>query len=164
MFWAEQIADEVERRYKNRIELQEPIVVRDEKTASGRVHVGSLRSASLHALVADVLQSRGHKVEFYFEINDYDPMDGIPSYLDESVYEKYMGHPLCNIPSPEPGYENFAELYGQEYVSVLDQVGFGATVYRASELYRSGQMNEQIKTALDNKDTIREIYKRVSKK
>ena len=76
---------------------------------------------------------------------------------------KYMGHPLCNIPSPEPGYENFAELYGQEYVSVLDQVGFGATVYRASELYRSGQMNEQIKTALDNKDTIREIYKRVSK-
>lgn len=163
MFWADKIANDVERKYADRITAGEPIVVRDEKTASGRVHVGSLRSASLHALVADVLRSRGHQVDFYFEINDYDPMDGIPSYLDESVYKKYMGHPLCNIPSPEPGYENFAELYGQEYVQVLEQVGFGAQVYRASELYRSGAMNEQIRLALDNKDKIREIYQRVSK-
>ncbi|MAQ59520.1 lysine--tRNA ligase [bacterium] len=163
MFWGDKIADEVERRYECKIKAGESIVVRDEKTASGRVHVGSLRSACLHALVADVLQSRGHNVKFYFEINDYDPMDGIPAYLDEVEYQKYMGHPLCSIPSPEPGYKNFAELYGQEYVRVLEKVGFGAEVYRASELYRSGAMNNQIKIALDNRDKIREIYKRVSK-
>jgi lysyl-tRNA synthetase class 1 len=90
-------------------------------------------------------------------------MDGIPSYLDEETYRPYMGHPLCNIPSPEPGYANFAELYGQEYAQVLEAVGFGAQVYRASELYRSGAVNEQIRLALDNKDRIREIYQRVSK-
>lgn len=163
MFWADKIADDVERKYADRIEAGEPIIVRDEKTASGRVHVGSLRSASLHALVADVLRTRGHRVEFHFEINDFDPMDGIPSYLDEPTYASYMGHPLCNIPSPEPGYDNFAELYGQEYVQVLEKVGFGAAVYRASELYRSGAMNDQIRKALDSKDEIREIYQRVSK-
>jgi lysyl-tRNA synthetase class 1 len=163
MFWADKIANDVERKYADRIKNGEPIMVRDEKTASGRVHVGSLRSASLHALVADVLRSRGHNVEFYFEINDYDPMDGIPSYLDETTYQKYMGHPLCAIPAPEEGYDNFAELYGQEYVRVLEKVGFGAEVYRASELYRSGAMNDLIRAALDNKDLIREIYLRVSK-
>ncbi len=163
MFWADTIADEVERRYEDRIKAGLPLVVRDEKTASGRVHVGSLRSASMHAIVADVLRSRGHNVKFLFEINDFDPMDGIPSYLDTETYEKYMGVPLCNIPSPEPGFDNFAEYYGQEYVKVLDKVGFGAQVYRASELYRSGVMNDMIKKALERRALVRDIYFRISR-
>jgi lysyl-tRNA synthetase class 1 len=163
MFWADTIADEVERRYESQIKAGVPIVVRDEKTASGKVHVGSLRSASLHAVVADVLRSRGHDVKFYFEINDFDAMDGIPSYLDESEYQKYMGVPLCNIPSPEPGFANFAEYYGQEYVNVLNEIGFVAEIYRASDLYKSGVMNEMITKALQRKDLVREIYYRISK-
>ena len=163
MFWADTIADEVERRYEARLKAGEPLVVRDEKTASGQVHVGSLRSASLHAIVADVLRSRGHNVKFLFEINDFDPMDGIPSYLDTATYEKYMGVPLCNIPSPVTGFDNFAEYYGQEYVSVLKKIGFGATVYRASELYRSGVMNEMIQKALERRALVRDIYFRISK-
>jgi lysyl-tRNA synthetase, class I len=162
MFWADKIADEVVRRYKDRIDQGKPIVVRDEKTASGRVHVGSLRSAALHAIVADVLQSRGIAVEFNFEINDFDAMDGIPSYLDEAEYKKYMGMPLYKIPSPEPGYENFAELYGQEYVEVLKKIGFEANVYRATELYKSGKMNDSIRAALEKRDVVRRIYKEVS--
>jgi len=163
MFWADTIADEVERRYAAQLAAGEPIVIRDEKTASGHVHVGSLRSAALHAMVADVLRSRGHNVKFHFEINDFDAMDGIPSYLDKDVYEKYMGVPLCNIPSPVEGYDNFAELYGQEYVKVLEKVGFGAEVYRASELYKSGRMNEMIQKSLERRALIRDIYFRISK-
>lgn len=162
MFWADAIADEVMKRYDAVIKTGLPIIVRDEKTASGKVHVGSLRSASLHAVVADVLESRGVKVEFRFEINDFDAMDGIPSYLDAAVYEQYMGVPLCNIPSPEPGFANFAELYGQEYVSVIEKVGFKANVYRASELYRSGAMNDLIRKALERRALVRDIYFRVS--
>lgn len=162
MFWADTIADEVVRRYKDRIDAGLPIVIRDEKTASGKVHVGSLRSAALHAVVADVLQSRGIAVEFHFEINDFDAMDGIPSYLDEGEYKKYMGMPLYRIPSPVPGYENFAELYGQEYVEVLKKIGFDAKVYRATELYASGKMNDSIRAALEKKDIVRRIYKEVS--
>lgn len=162
MFWADTIADEVMKRYDAVIKAGLPIVVRDEKTASGKVHVGSLRSASLHAIVADVLRSRGVNVKFLFEINDFDAMDGIPSYLDKEEYEKYMGVPLCNIPSPEPGFANFAELYGQEYVSVLEKVGFSAEIYRASELYRSGRMNDMIKKALERRAIVRDIYFRVS--
>ena len=162
MFWADKIADEVERKYAHVIKAGKPIVIRDEKTASGKVHVGSLRSAALHAIVADVLKSRGVSVEFNFEINDFDAMDGIPSYLDESVYTKYMGMPLYRIPSPESGYENFAELYGREYVEVLQKIGFDAKVYRATELYRSGKMNDSIRAALEKRDVVRRIYKEVS--
>jgi len=162
MFWADKIADEVVRRYTEKIEKKESIVVRDEKTASGHVHVGSLRSAALHAIVADVLRTRDIKTDFFFEINDFDPMDGIPSYLDESEYQKYMGVPLYKIPSPAEGYTNFAEYYGQEYVEVLEHIGFGAKVYRASELYKSGKMNDSIRKALERRDAVRRIYKEVS--
>ncbi|MEM9336926.1 MAG: lysine--tRNA ligase [Patescibacteria group bacterium] len=163
MFWAEKIADEVERKYGDRIQAGQPIVVRDEKTASGRVHVGSLRSASLHAIVHDVLKTRGFATNFLFEINDFDPMDGIPGYLDEAEYQQYMGMPLYKVPSPEEGYDNFAELYGQEYVRVLEKIGFGAEVYRATEHYRSGAMNEAIRQVLDNQPKVRQIYFDVSK-
>ena len=163
MFWAEKIADEVEKKYGQQIQAGETLIVRDEKTASGRVHVGSLRSASLHAIVFDVLRSRGIDAKFLFEINDFDPMDGIPGYLDEAEYQQYMGVPLYKIPSPEPGYENFAELYGQEYVEVLEKIGFGAEVYRATELYQSGAMNDAIRKVLDNQPAIRRIYAEVSK-
>lgn len=162
MFWADKIVDEVVRRYQSVIDAGMPIVVRDEKTASGKVHVGSLRSAALHAIVADILQDRGIKVSFNFEINDFDAMDGIPAYLDETVYKKYMGMPLYRIPSPVAGYENFAELYGQEYVEVLKHIGFDAKVYRATELYRSGKMNDSVRDALEKRALVRTIYKEVS--
>jgi lysyl-tRNA synthetase class 1 len=51
---------------------------------------------------------------------------------------------------------------GQEYVNVVNQIGFGATVYRATELYKQGKMNEQIRAVLDKKDLVRSIYKEVS--
>jgi len=164
MFWADKIADEVVRRYQHVIDEGKSIVVRDEKTASGKVHVGSLRSAALHAIVADLLQDRGIETEFNFEINDFDAMDGIPSYLDEGEYKKYMGMPLFRIPSPVEGYENFAELYGQEYLEVLKKIGFtsNAKIYRATELYKSGKMNSSIRFALERRDVVRRIYKEVS--
>lgn len=162
MFWADKIADEVVKKYQHVIDAGSPIIVRDEKTASGRVHVGSLRAAALHMIVADVLKTRGIETQFSFEINDFDAMDGIPGYLDEATYAKYMGMPLFKIPSPVAGYENFAELYGQEYVEALKKIGLDANIYRATELYRSGKMNEQIRRALERKDVVRKIYKEVS--
>lgn len=162
MFWADTITDEVVRRYKDRIDRGEPLIVRDEKTASGRVHVGSLRSAAMHALVFEALRERGIPATFLFEINDFDPMDGLPTYLDKAVYEQHMGKPLYKIPSPDPSASNFAEFYGREYLAVMEEIGFIPRVYRASELYLGGKMNTVIRQALEKRDIIRKIYKEES--
>ncbi len=162
MFWADTAVDELIRRKKAVVDSGQPLIVRDEKTASGRVHVGSLRSAALHALVTEVLRERGVPVTFFFEINDFDPMDGLPSYLDEATYLPHMGKPLYRIPSPDPSARNFAEYYGREYVGVLEEVGILPRVYRASELYLTGKMNDPIRQALDKRDVIRKIYKEES--
>jgi len=162
MFWGDTVTDEVVKRYKSVIDSGKPIIIRDEKTASGRVHVGSLRSATLHATVAELLKEKGIAHEFVFEINDFDPMDGLPTYLDKTEYEQHLGKPLCNIPSPEEGAIHFAECYGGEYVRVLESIGYTPTVTRASEQYKSGKMNDVIRTALLKRDIIRKIYKEES--
>lgn len=159
MFWADKAADELSARKKAVVDSGEPLIVRDEKTASGRVHVGSLRSAALHAIVYEVLKERGVPATFLFEINDFDAMDGLPTYLDAAVYQEHMGKPLYTIPSPDPSAKNFAEYYGREYVGVMEEVGFIPRIYRASELYLSGKMNGVIKTAIEKRALIRDIYK-----
>lgn len=162
MFWGDRIVEEVLRRYDGVLKSGQPLVIRDEKTASGRVHIGSLRSAALHAVVAEGLAERGIPHTFLFEINDFDPMDGLPSYLDERVYREHLGRQLYKIPAPEPGAKNFAEFYGEEYVGVMRDAGFTPQIYRASELYLSGRMNDAIRRTLERRDVVRKIYKEVS--
>ncbi len=159
MFWADRIVGEIEKRFGK---PGRPLLIRDEKTLSGRVHVGSLRGVAIHGLVHEVLGEKGVETTFKFEFNDYDPMDGIPAYLDQAAYEKYLGMPLKNIPSPEDGYDNFAEYYGAEFKGVIEAAGWHTEVYRSSELYLKGQMDEVIRQALEGAEDIRRIYKQVS--
>src|SRR3989344_7471658 len=114
MFWGDRIADEVEKRYGGILGKQ-PLIIRDEKTASGRVHVGSMRGVAIHGTIAELLSERGVANIFHYEINDFDPMDGLPVYLDEATYRPYMGAQLYKIPSPDPSAPNFAEYFGREF-------------------------------------------------
>ncbi len=158
MFWADRIGQEIVERFGK----SKPILIRDEKTLSGRVHIGSLRGVAIHGTVHEALTDAGVDNVFKYEFNDYDPMDGIPTYLDQEKYQQYLGMPLKNIPSPEEGYENFAEYYGAEFKKVIEDAGFAPEFYRSSELYLSGKMDEVIRTALEKAADVRRIYLEVS--
>lgn len=160
MFWADKIAADIEARFEKR---EEPLLIRDEKTLSGRVHVGSMRGVAIHGLVSEVLSERGTANEYRYELNDFDPFDSIPGYLDEERYREHLGKPLYAVPSPEAGYENYAEFFGAEYVVVHKKAGFTPVYYRAYEdLYRAGKMDALIRTALDRATDVRRILKEVS--
>lgn len=158
MFWADRIAGEVVARFGK----ARSVMIRDEKTLSGRVHIGSFRGVAIHGAVSEALHDAGVANVFKYEFNDYDPMDGIPSYLSQEHYQRYLGMPLKNIPSPEPGFDNFAEYYGAEFKKVIEGAGFVPELYRSSELYLSGKMDGVIKTALERAADIRRIYLEVS--
>lgn len=162
MFWADRIATEIEETFKEKIARGEPLVIRDEKTASGRVHIGSLRGVAIHGIISEVLNEKGINNRYLYEINDFDPMDGLPVYLNKAEYEKYLGMPLCNVPSPDGKAKNFAEYFAEEFIEVIKEAGFEPEYYRSSELYKSGKFNDLIRTALLHGKEIKEIYKRVS--
>src|SRR3989344_3093056 len=159
MFWADKIAKEISEKGSGK---EGPLLIRDEKTASGRVHVGSMRGVAVHGVVSEALKEKQVENTYLFEINDFDPMDGLPVYLDEAKYKPYMGKPLYLVPSPDPKFKNYAEYYGQEFEGVIRDAGFYPKFTRTSELYQSGKMNDVIRLALEKAEVIRAIYKEIS--
>lgn len=137
--------------------------VDDMKTPSGRIHVGSLRGVIVHDLIYKVLAGRGLNARFSYVFNDMDPMDAIPSYLDQEKWGKYAGKSLFQVPSPVEGYESFAKYYAQEFIDVFNSLNCKPLIIWSHELYQSGKMNEVIKTFLDNADKVREVYRTVAK-
>ena len=162
MFWADAITDDIENRLARKIASGKQLIIRDEKTASGRVHIGSMRGVAIHGIISAILKKKGINQMFFYEINDFDVMDGLPVYLDKEVYGKEMGKVLNTVPSPEDTAENFAEYFGKEFEEVIETAGFHPQFTRSSELYTSGKMNAVIREALDGAPDIRRIYKDVS--
>ncbi|KKW40076.1 MAG: Lysine-tRNA ligase [Parcubacteria group bacterium GW2011_GWA1_54_9] len=160
MLWADRIASEI--RDTRTPRDGKTFLIRDEKTISGRVHVGSMRGVAIHGLVAEMLAEQGVANEFRFEIGDFDPFDSIPNYLDVGKFREHLGKPLYAVPSPEPGFANYAEYFGTEFIEVHKKAGFSPNYYRATELYRSGKMDSLIKTALERASDVRKILKEVS--
>ncbi len=161
MSWVDPVIDEIKTRFEKEISAGKTLIIRDEKTLSGRVHVGSLRGVAIHGLISEVLTQQGIKNEFLFELNDFDPMDGLPVNIDPS-YQQYMGLPLFKVPAHEAGAENYPMVFGHEFEKVTQALGFPIKFYTVKPLYLEGKFNDVIRQALDNADKIRKIYKEVS--
>ncbi|MEE8131696.1 MAG: lysine--tRNA ligase, partial [Candidatus Paceibacterota bacterium] len=162
MFWADKLVEEIKIKYKDKIDSKKPLIIRDEKTASGRIHVGSLRGVAIHGIISEVLSEQKINNKFLYEINDFDPMDDLPAYLDVEKFSPFIGKPLYSIPSPDNKAKNYAEYFAQEFINVIKKLGFDAEYYRSSDSYKSGKYNEVIELALENADKIRDIYKHIS--
>ena len=160
MLWADRIASDI--RNTRKPKDGKTFLIRDEKTLSGRVHVGSMRGVAVHGLISELLSEYGLANEYRYELNDFDPFDSIPGYLDVEKFREHLGKPLYAVPSPEAGFKNFAEYFGDEFVSVHKKAGFTPNYYRATEMYQAGKMDACIKTALERAGDIRRILKEVS--
>lgn len=154
MFWI----DDLVKNFKG---YKGEIIVDDMATPSGTPHVGTLRGAIIHDVAAKALKKSGLKAKYTFFSNDYDPMDGLPSYLDAKKYKKHMGEPFFKIPAPN-GKGNLGDYFIEELFTMMKELGCEFQPLKDSDGYQSGQYDEVIKIALDNAEKIRKIYKKVS--
>lgn len=162
MFWADEFADAIEERFHQKIKEGTPLIIRDEKTLSGRVHIGSVRGIVVHGVIGQILTERKIQNTFLFELNDNDPMDGLPVYVDQEKYKPHMGKPLFAVPGIAEGEENFATGFGEELKEAIEPMGIPIQWYHLRPLYKEGKFNDVIREALDGAARIREIYKEVS--
>ncbi len=156
MFWADKVAEEIINSGKYK-----PYWVDDMKTPSGRIHVGALRGVVVHDLVYKTLKDKGVDAKYTYVFEDHDPMDDIPSYLDREKFEKYLGMPLFKVPSPEPGFDNYAAYYALEFEKVFRAIGCEPEIIWTKDLYTSGKMNPVIKEVLDEASKVRDIYEQM---
>ncbi|MCA9383260.1 lysine--tRNA ligase [Candidatus Dojkabacteria bacterium] len=154
MYWADKLIQKLPRDKQHRVD--------DMKTPSGHAHAGSLRAISTHGLVYEAMKRAGFDVEFTYVVNDMDPMDGLPRYLDEEEYRPHMGKPVYTIPAPDGVSENFATQYANEYIGAFNRIGFKPQIFWSSKLYAEGLMNDYIRIALNSVEEIRKVYKDVA--
>src|SRR3989338_5970802 len=152
MFWVDNVVSELNKR---KLPLE---CVDDAKTPSGRIHVGSLRGIVVHDLVYKALKSAGVNAKYTYIFDNHDPMDALPNYLPKEKFEKYLGLPLFKVPSPEKGFNNYAEYYAFEFKNVFNKIGCNPEILWTADLYKSGKMNPLIKECLDKAPEIRKIY------
>ncbi|MBI2638550.1 lysine--tRNA ligase [Candidatus Peregrinibacteria bacterium] len=164
MFWVDEVVAVAEKTYPGR----KSFIVRDEKTPSGRVHVGSLRGVVIHGVIAQALIEKGYSVKYFYEINDADPMDGMPVYLPKEKFLPYMGKPLKDVPSPlspdvpPTPQKNYAQYFGDDFIAVIRRLGFEPEFYLSSTLYAEGKYDPWIDIVLEKSEDIRRIYREVS--
>jgi len=156
MFWSDKLAEKI-------IDSGDfkPYWVDDMFTPSGFAHIGSLRGPLVHDAVYRSLIDKNTNAKSTYVFNDFDPVDGLPPEYAESQ-KTSLGLPLRTAPSPEPGFDNFAHFFTDDFKKVLTQLGIRAEFLSSWDMYHQGLFNDVIKTALDNADTIQDIYERVS--
>lgn len=154
-FWVDETVEDILKRKDKKY------LVTDYKTPSGKIHVGSLRGVIIHDVIYKGLVEKKVNAEYWYGFDDFDPMDDISEDLKKD-FSKYMGMPLCNIPSPVKGFKSFADYYARDFIKVYEKLGIHAKTVWASKFYKSGIYNNAIKIALDNAEKIRDIYKEIS--
>ncbi len=166
LFWSDRIAEQVIYRVEHDEKLQEITknhgwIVYDEKTPSGQIHIGSGRGWVIHDTIARSLRDKGIKeAKFVLSSDDMDPMDAYPNSQNHEFWNEHLGKPFRDIPSPEKGFDSYADYWFQEAISHFPEYGIEAEFESTGQRYINGDFNKTIKLALDNNDKIQEIYNR----
>src|SRR3989338_2068371 len=158
MFWADRIAEEIRQTRGGKGSL----LIRDEKTISGRIHVGAMRGVLIHGTISAILTERGISNNFVYELNDFDAFDTVPVYLDAEKFTPHLGEPLFVVPSPDSSAKSYSDYFGREFSDVITKMGYTPEFRSSVDAYRSGKYNDVIRIALENAGSIRAIYKKVS--
>ncbi len=160
--WADQMALEIKERVENNKLLNDLVkkngyFIYDEKTPSGHIHIGSGRGWVIHDVLAKALRNLGLNAKFVLSSDDYDPYDKPNKDLPKE-WDKYLGMPFRNIPSPVKGYKSFGDYFFTESTNKFKEFGIDCELASTGEDYIKGVFNKQIKIVLDNSDKIMKIY------
>ncbi len=156
MHWADVLADELLKEEKKHV-LATGI------TPSGPIHIGNMREILTSDSVYRSVLNKGGDVELIYVADDFDPLRKVYPYLPKT-YEKYVGMPISDIPCPCGKHKSYADHYLISFLNALKEIGVKPKVYRANKMYKNGDFNLAIQTALDNTDKIKDIIQKISKR
>ena len=152
--WADINADKIIRRHGDK----DLYVCASGITPSGTVHIGNFREIISVDLVVRALREKGKNVRFIYSWDDYDVFRKVPSNAsNQEMLKDYLRKPITLVPDPEGKEESYARSHEKELESLLHIVGIDPDYLYQAKAYRSSSYAEGIRTALEKKDTVRNI-------
>lgn len=156
MQWLNDIVDELVARHPNG-----EIVVSSGVSPSGTYHLGTLREVLTAEIMLRELKRRGRKARHYHVVDDLDVFRKVPVDVPKE-FEKHLGKPLCDVPSPDSKAASYADYFLSDLLEAAKGLHLEMEVLRAHEKYRSGFFVSSIEAALDNLETIKKVLSDVS--
>ena len=117
MNWAREVALRIIEERPN----EEIYTLASGVSPSGFVHIGNFREIATPYLVAKELKSLGKKIRFILSFDDFDRFRKVPGNIDSS-YEKYIGMPYTELPSPFTENESYASYMENRFLNELNIV------------------------------------------
>ena len=156
MHWADKIAKDIVSSGKFK-----PYWVDDMKTPSGYSHIGSMLGPIIHSCIYRALKDLGHGATLTYVFNDFDTVDEFPPEFGDKLADN-AGKVLKMVPSPDPKFDNLADLLAEDLKKSIEYLGFEGRYISSWELYHQGKFDGEIKLALDNAEKIQDIYEKIS--
>ncbi len=157
-FWADQIAEKIIKERKNK----KIYVCASGITPSGTIHIGNFREVITTDLVVKALEKRGKKVRFIYSWDDFDIFRKVPKNVPKT-YEKYVGMPVSEVPSPFEKNKSYAEHFEEEFEDSLKQVGIKPEFIKQHLMHKKHKYSNLIKIALEKRKEIIEILNKYRK-
>lgn len=126
--------------------------------ASGFPHIGNLGDAARSFAVTLALREQGFDSELIAFSDDKDGLRKVPAGLPQSL-EEHLGRPVTDIPDPYGCHDSYGRHMTSLLLEALDKCRIEYEFMSATEVYRKGLFNEEIKTVLVNAKQIGEIVK-----
>ena len=157
-YWADQAAEKIIKAKGNKIKY----VCASGITPSGTVHIGNFREVITTELVVRALKDKGKKVRFIYSWDDYDRFRKVPSNLSKE-YEKYIGMPLSEVPSPFNKKKSYAKYFEEQFEKSLKKVGIKPEFINQHLMNKACKYSSLIKTAIDKRKEIMEVLNKYRK-
>ncbi|HZK20398.1 MAG TPA: lysine--tRNA ligase [Treponemataceae bacterium] len=151
--WADQTAEKIIRTRGD----MESYTCASGITPSGTVHIGNFREIISVDLIVRALRARGKKVRFIYSWDNYDVFRKVPKNMPkQDVLKEYLRFPITMVPDVTGRTKSYARHNEVDVESTLPLVGIFPEFLYQAELYRTNKYTEGIKTALDNREKIKE--------
>ncbi len=151
--WLDKVAKRVLEREQKIGRSLELINVESGLGASGIPHVGSIGDAVRAYGVKLALEDLGYKSRLIAYSDDLDGLRKIPEGLPEWL-SKHIAKPVSTIPDPFDCHKSYGAHMSSMLLEGLDKLAIDYTFQSGAEAYRSGFLNKQIDTILQNAERI----------
>jgi lysyl-tRNA synthetase class 1 len=145
--WLDKVAADVVAREKRLGRRLSMLRVESGLGASGLPHIGSVGDAIRSYGVKLALETAGYKSELVAYSDDFDGLRKVPAGFPAWLKD-YIAHPVSRIPDPKDCHSSYADHVGALLRDSLDRLGVEYRFQSGAEAYKSGMLNEQIRTIL----------------
>jgi len=160
LFWADKHAKETMKR-KKRVYVCAAGV-----TPSGPKHVGSFREVITSYFIAEALRKAGKKSRLIYSWDSFDRFRKVPADVPASkrkLMESMIGKPVSEVIDPWGCHKTWADHWMRRLEDESKLMGINAEFIYQHEMYGACKYAENIKKAMNERETINRILSKYRK-